>query len=122
MECSRSNGRKNIRMRLVPITVSYFACLIGSLAPTLHGAETRPAFTPAELELYEKQVQPILAAKCLKCHGGEAKVASEFYLTSRAAVLRGGELGPAVDFAKPDESQLLTAIRYESLEMPPSAK
>src|SRR5688572_10346156 len=99
-------------MHLAPITVAYFACLIGSLVPTLHGAETRPTFTAEQLVFFEKQVQPILAAKCLKCHGGEAKVASEFYLTSRAAVLRGGELGPAVDLVKPDESQLLTAIRY----------
>src|SRR5690348_4615041 len=97
------------------------ALVVGGVE-TAPAAEPAPKFTAAQFEFFEKQVQPILVGKCLKCHGGEAKVQSEFYLTSRAAVLRGGELGPAVDLEKPDESQFLTAVRYESLEMPPSGK
>jgi len=85
-------------------------------------AATRPTFTSAQHAFFETEVQPILAARCLKCHGGEAKVASDFYVTSRAAVLRGGDLGPAVDLAKPAASPLLEAVRYEALEMPPSGK
>jgi len=86
------------------------------------GAEQRPNFTAEQEAFFEKEVRPILTAKCVKCHGGEEKVASEFFLTSRAATIRGGELGPAVDLAKPEESQLLQAIRYEALEMPPSGR
>jgi cytochrome c553 len=82
----------------------------------------RPKFTAEQEAFFEKEVRPILLAKCVKCHGGEEKVASEFYLTSRAATIRGGELGPAVDLSKPEESQLLQAIRYEALEMPPSGR
>jgi cytochrome c553 len=85
-------------------------------------ASEKPTFTAEQLAFFEKEVQPLIAAKCLKCHGGEAKVASEFFMTSRAALLRGGELGPAVDLAKPAASQLLQAVRYEGLEMPPSGK
>ena len=85
-------------------------------------AAARPAFTPEQEQFFEREVQPILAGKCLKCHGGEEKVASGFFITSRAAVLRGGELGPGVDLQKPNESQLLQAVRYEGLEMPPSGK
>ena len=81
-----------------------------------------PAFTAEQLAFFEKEVQPILVAKCLKCHGGEEKIASEFSLTSRAATLRGGELGPAVDLAKPEASSLLKAIHYDELQMPPSGK
>ncbi|MGC3972261.1 MAG: DUF1549 domain-containing protein [Pirellulales bacterium] len=85
-------------------------------------AAARPEFQPAQLQFFRDKVQPILAAKCVKCHGGEEKVESGFFLTSRAAALRGGELGPAVDLANPAESTLLKAVRYEELEMPPSGK
>ncbi len=80
------------------------------------------AFRPEQLQFFRDKVHPILAAKSVKCHGGEEKVESEFYLTSRAAVLRGGELGPAVDLQKPEESSLLKAVRYEELEMPPNGR
>ena len=53
-------------------------------------------FSPAEIEFFQKEVEPILKARCFKCHGGEDKIRGEFRITSRAAVLRGGELGAAV--------------------------
>jgi hypothetical protein len=43
-------------------------------------------------------------------------------LDSRQAILKGGELGPAVTLDHPEESPLLQAIRYEGPEMPPSGK
>jgi hypothetical protein len=102
---------------------SFFAAIVVCVTvSTASAADTTPTFTDAQLTFFEKEVHPILAAKCLKCHGGEEKVASEFYLTSRAAVIAGGELGSAVDLAKPAASQLLEAVRYEGLEMPPSGK
>ena len=82
----------------------------------------RPSITAEQRKFFVEKVQPILVGRCVKCHGGEDKVASEFYITSRAAVLRGGELGPAVALDDPMASQLLTAVRYEELEMPPSGK
>ncbi len=66
---------------------------------------------PAEAAFFETRVQPILKARCLKCHGGEAKVRGHFRLDSRAAVLRGGDLGPAVTLDRPEESLLLQAIQ-----------
>ena len=71
---------------------------------------------------FRSQVQPILKARCLKCHGGEAKIKGNFRLDSREGMLRGGDLGPAVSLDRPDESLLIQAIRYEGLEMPPSGK
>ena len=34
-------------------------------------AKAAPEFTKAQLEFFEKQVRPILQARCIKCHGGE---------------------------------------------------
>ena len=84
-------------------------------------------FTAAEVAFFEKDVLPILKANCLKCHGGPgqggAKVRGGLRLTSRDSVLKGGDTGPAVVLAKPDQSLLLKAIAYkDTLEMPPAGK
>jgi hypothetical protein len=65
---------------------------------------------------FEKQVQPILSAKCGQCHG-EKKRNAELSLASATDLVRGGESGPVVVAGKPDESPL-----YEKIvagDMPP---
>ena len=49
---------------------------------------------------FEQHVRPILAAKCLKCHGPK-KQEGRLRLDSRAAMLRGGDSGPAIVAGKP---------------------
>jgi mono/diheme cytochrome c family protein len=79
-------------------------------------------FTPEALAFYERDVLPILKANCYKCHG-DGKVKGNLSLTSREAILKGGDLGPAVSLDKPDDSTLLKAIYYkDGLEMPPTGK
>src|SRR5262249_52278324 len=64
-----------------------------------------PARTPArEAEtLFELKVRPVLANTCFPCHGGK-KVGGKLRVDSRAALLRGGESGPAVVPGDPDRS------------------
>jgi hypothetical protein len=81
-----------------------------------------PPPTAESLRFFEEKVRPILETRCVKCHGGGGKVKGGFRLDSRAAILKGGELGPAVDLDQADRSLLLRAIRYEELEMPPGGK
>ncbi|MDP7017438.1 MAG: PSD1 and planctomycete cytochrome C domain-containing protein [Pirellulaceae bacterium] len=71
--------------------------------------------------LFEKEIRPILATTCVKCHGAK-KQEGELRLDSRAGLLKGGASGPAVVPGKPDDSLLLEALRYEDLEMPPKAR
>ncbi|HND56407.1 MAG TPA: DUF1549 domain-containing protein, partial [Pirellulaceae bacterium] len=80
-------------------------------------------FPPSAIEFFEKEVRPLLVAKCSKCHGAE-KAESDFALTSRAAALRGGSRGAAVAPGDPDASLLIKAVRYsvEDLKMPPDGK
>jgi hypothetical protein len=73
------------------------------------------------LEYFEKQVRPILIARCYECHSG-AKTSGGLSLETRAGWQRGGDSGAAVVPGKPDESLLIEAINYRSLEMPPSDK
>jgi hypothetical protein len=108
------------------------ALAAGSFAPSPRALGDDPAdgatatqkreFTPEELAFFEKQVRPILQARCLKCHGGEEKIRGGLRMTSRAAVLMGGDQGAAVSLETPADSLLLQAINYDGLEMPPSGK
>ncbi len=83
-------------------------------------AEPRP---PAEqAKFFETKVQPLLKAHCLACHGGEKKIKGGLRLTSREAILKGGESGAVVLLDKPQESLLLKALQHEDLKMPPRGK
>ena len=73
--------------------------------------------TAAEMH-FEKNVRPILVTRCLKCHGARKQEAG-LRLDSRAAILAGGESGPAMVPGKVQQSLLSSAIRYQGLEMPP---
>ena len=68
---------------------------------------------------FETHIRPVLAAKCQNCHGSKKQEAN-LRLDSLAAMLEGGESGPAIVQGKPWESMLMEAIKYESLEMPPT--
>lgn len=77
---------------------------------------------PAEqVKFFESKVRPLLAEHCWKCHSAD-KQKGGLRLDSRGAMLTGGESGTAVVAGKPDDSLLMEAVRYESLEMPPSGK
>ena len=74
----------------------------------------------APTRLFEAKIQPIFANVCLKCHG-EKKARGNLRLDSRAALLRGGDHGPAVVPGDPEKSLVIQAVRYshDKLKMPP---
>jgi cytochrome c553 len=83
------------------------------LAPLLlavSASAAEPA-TAAQLEFFEKEVRPILADHCYKCHG-EKKQKSGLRLDSRELVLKGGELGPIVVPGKPETSRLILSVNH----------
>jgi mono/diheme cytochrome c family protein len=104
-------------MRIVLVTWPLMA-----LPAVLPAAGPEKDFSPESLAFYERDVLPILKANCYKCHAaGKAK--GNFNLATRAAILKGGDLGPAVSLDKADESNLLMAVNYKNgLEMPPTGK
>ncbi len=78
----------------------------------------------AGIEFFEKQVRPILVARCYECHSGTAKrLEGGLRLDSLAAAMKGGGTGPAVVPGKPKESLLIDAINYGELyQMPPKSR
>lgn len=74
------------------------------------------------LKFFEMHVRPLLARHCLECHSAESQKGM-LRLDSRANMLKGGESAEAAIVpGKPDESLLISAVRYESYEMPPKGK
>jgi cytochrome c553 len=74
-----------------------------------------------DAKFFETRIRPLLIDACSKCHGAE-KQRGGLRLDSRAALLKGGDTGPAVLPGKPNESLLLKAVRYEGPEMPPKKR
>src|SRR5438128_1606410 len=79
--------------------------------------------TPEGIEFFEIHIRPVLIAKCYECHSAKAKsLKGGLRLDTAERMRAGGESGPAIVPNKPDESLLVSALRYESNEMPPSGK
>lgn len=74
-----------------------------------------------KLKFFEGKVRPLLASKCVQCHGAE-KQKGDLRLDSLAGMLKGGESGAAIVPGKPEESLLIEAVNYESFEMPPNGQ
>jgi cytochrome c553 len=107
----RGNVKLSCAMKASPILVLtiLFAFSETALAAGSEAAAVRQ---------FEQAIRPVLASECLKCHG-EKKQKGGLRLDSRAAILRGGDSGPALVLGDPAASLVLSALRYEDLEMPP---
>jgi hypothetical protein len=72
-------------------------------------------------KFFRERIEPVLVSECYRCHSVVAKkVRGNLKLDSRAAMLQGGETGPALVPGKADESLIVQALRHvDGLEMPP---
>ena len=72
--------------------------------------------------LFETNIRPLLIEHCQKCHG-PIKQEAGLRLDSRAALMTGGEHGPAIVSGQPDQSLLLKVVRHlGDVQMPPKGK
>ena len=95
-----------------------FICMILGSAASIRAAEP----SVADTDYFEKKVRPLLVAKCYECHSSSAlKLKGGLRLDSRAAMIKGGESGPAMIAGKPETSRLIRAVGYDdvNLQMPP---
>jgi cytochrome c553 len=77
--------------------------------------------SPSE-DHFEKRVRPLLAARCVRCHGAE-KTRGGLRLDSAKGIAKGGNSGPVVVAGKPEKSLLIDAVRQTGdLKMPPKEK
>ncbi len=103
--------------RLWPVfaqSIFVYACVASSVA----------AKDPADsVEFFENRIRPVLVEHCYQCHGNDAdEIGGSLQLDSSDALRTGGDSGPAIIAGDPGASLLVSAMRYESSEMPPSGK
>lgn len=102
-------------MRLVSIG---FVVLLSALVfSTAEGAE--------KAQLFERDVMPLMVAKCFDCHSSRAdEVKGGLKLDSLEELMKGGTSGTLVVPGDIENSLLLRAIRYqvEDMQMPPSGR
>jgi Protein of unknown function (DUF1553)/Protein of unknown function (DUF1549)/Planctomycete cytochrome C len=113
-------------LRLLPL-LGFLLIAIPNRPPGEETGAIGPAPRPKDdqVEFFEKQVRPLLAGRCFKCHSADAnRIRGNFRLDTHAGLLKGGVLGPAVVPGDPDQSPLIRAVRYEDpeLKMPPDRR
>ena len=79
-----------------------------------------------QVAFFEKEIRPVLIAECYQCHSIESardgKLRGGLLLDSKQGILTGGDSGPAVMPGEVGKSLILSALNYESFEMPPGGK
>ena len=88
-------------------------------ASVLSGLSASGAFAgddPAAVADFQKDVLPIFAAKCIRCHGAQRRD-GKLDMRSLESILAGGVSGPAVKKGNAAKSLLIELIHFN--EMPP---
>lgn len=102
--------------------ITVVVAITSALACVQAIAIERPA-TPSDLEFFEREVRPLLVEHCYSCHSGSSqKLQASLRVDSLAALLSGGDSGPAIVPGDVEGSIFIEAVRYESYEMPPKGK
>tara|TARA_R110002049_G_scaffold305056_3_gene501067 strand:- start:6476 stop:8926 length:2451 start_codon:yes stop_codon:yes gene_type:complete len=74
--------------------------------------------SPQSQRFFESEIRPLLIEHCHQCHAGDTAEGG-LRLDSGQAIREGGDSGPVLVAHDPQSSLIVSAIRYESIEMPP---
>lgn len=114
-------------LRFAVLTVAALSASSVTFVPRLHAQE--PAAPAAAGQTgnaidFQRQIRPLLAAKCWSCHGSEQRE-SGLRLDLRSGLVAGGDSGePAIVPGKSDQSHLIHLVqgREAGKWMPPDEK
>lgn len=97
--------------------------LVGAWQLPAAADDSSADLSPEAVEFFESRIRPILAEHCYECHSaGSAVLQGELRVDTAAQLRKGGQSGPVLTPGKPADSVLISALRYESYEMPPQGK
>ena len=106
-----------------PMLRTYSALSLLCVIVFSHSLRAEDKLDPVQVEFFETKIRPVLVQHCYSCHSLESdSVKGGYLLDSRKGIRQGGDSGAGIVPGKPDESLLLSAMKYESFEMPPKGK
>ncbi len=95
-------------------------------AATARADDAAAALTAEQLQFFETHIRPVLVDNCYECHSREAATAGTLkgglQLDTREGLRAGGDSGPVLVPGSVEESVIISALKYESFEMPPAGK
>ena len=113
------NRETQAALRTFRLWLVWTTCGLAVGIMTCSHLEAAEATSTGSDKLFEGQIRPLLLEKCVKCHGDD-KSESGLRLDSRAALMQGGDSGPAIVPGDPAKSLLVSALKHDSgIEMPP---
>ena len=126
-------GLQQSRLRRMPSQLSLVASFVWLMTFSVNAFEPPGAVVEAsgetqqnhqaDIDFFETKIRPVLIEHCYSCHAADAKIIRGGLLVdSRDGLLEGGDSGPAVVPGEAEKSLLLSALKHESLEMPPDRK
>jgi Protein of unknown function (DUF1549)/Protein of unknown function (DUF1553)/Planctomycete cytochrome C len=103
-------------MRLLSSPRAWIAsacCLLAASAGIRLSAQADKTAVPTavQVEFFEANIRPVLIDTCGECHAGDED--GDLRTDSRAALLKGGETGPAIVPGDPEKSLLIHVIRRD---------
>lgn len=119
----RASGRRFDKFTAILSTFSLLSFALPSLIATGPAQANEKALDTAAVEFFETRIRPVLAEHCYSCHSAAAgSPKGDFRLDSAEHLRRGGPAGAVIEPGNPGDSTLISALKYESYEMPPSGK
>src|SRR3954447_23652859 len=122
------SGPKNHPLVIVSALLALFgaagACVVAAAEPAaVPPAAVPPAATTSAPVDFARDVQPILAQNCYKCHDGAHRKGG-LQLDEKQKALAGGDDGPILTAGDPDKSKLIHFVRGDDPKevMPPKGK
>lgn len=107
----------------MPKTLCLIFALLVCACPVSGQDKQTPTLNPADVEFFEAKIRPVLVKHCYECHSAESKTVQGGLLLDNANALRhGGDSGAGLVPGNPDDSLLLSAMKYDSFEMPPKKR
>ena len=80
----------------------------------------------AKLDFFETKIRPVLVEHCYSCHSDQALKANSLQgglrLDTKRMAFEGGDSGQVIASGDSGNSLLISALKYDDLEMPPKGK
>jgi hypothetical protein len=126
---TRHSGRHFMRSGFHQFPISI--CILVVLAAASTHGDDAAAIEAAEptaeqLQFFESHIRPVLVDNCYECHSRESAangtLKGNLQLDTREGIRAGGDSGPALVPGSVADSIIISALKYESFEMPPAGK